>query len=95
VQPHPGHTRAYIHHLLNAREMLGDVLLSAHNTVHFARLMGALRATTDAGAAASSSDPSADGSMEDDQPRKSPQMDLAGYRAWLVRTNGFREDEES
>lgn len=28
------HSRAYVHHLLNAHEMLADVLLEAHNTQH-------------------------------------------------------------
>lgn len=28
------HSRAYVHHLLNAHEMLGEVLLEAHNTSH-------------------------------------------------------------
>merc|ERR1711988_1537235 len=29
------HTRAYIHHLLNAKEMLGEVLLYIHNYYHY------------------------------------------------------------
>lgn len=40
---HGGHSRAYVHHLLNAHEMLGDVLLSAHNTAHHAGFMAAAR----------------------------------------------------
>ena len=38
------HTRAYIHHLLRAHEMLGSQLLCVHNAHHALRLFAALRA---------------------------------------------------
>ena len=50
--PHGGHSRAYVHHLLNAHEMLGDVLLSVHNTAHYAAFLAAARAAVAAGPAA-------------------------------------------
>jgi len=37
------HTRAYIHHLINTREILGDVLLHIHNQHHYAQFFGAIR----------------------------------------------------
>lgn len=37
------HTRAYVHHLLNAHEMTAQVLLEAHNTRHYARFFEAVR----------------------------------------------------
>ena len=40
---HPGHTRSYVHHLLNTHEMLADVLLSIHNTYHYAAFFAAIR----------------------------------------------------
>lgn len=39
----PTHTRAYINHLLNAKEMLGNVLLQAHNTHHVSLFLEAIR----------------------------------------------------
>ncbi len=33
------HTRAYIHHLLNAKEMLAEILLYSHNQFHLLRLI--------------------------------------------------------
>jgi queuine/archaeosine tRNA-ribosyltransferase len=41
---HPGHSRAYIHHLVNCSEIMGRAVLSAHNHVHLARFMEAVRA---------------------------------------------------
>ncbi|GAQ82287.1 Queuine/other tRNA-ribosyltransferase [Klebsormidium nitens] len=37
------HTRAYLHHLLNAHEMLAQVLLEIHNTHHYTRFFRAIR----------------------------------------------------
>ncbi|GLI59310.1 hypothetical protein VaNZ11_001164 [Volvox africanus] len=37
------HSRAYVHHLLNTHEMLGDVLLEAHNTGHINAFLQAIR----------------------------------------------------
>lgn len=37
------HSRAYVHHLLNAHEMLADVLLEAHNTQHMNAFVQAIR----------------------------------------------------
>mmetsp|Transcript_139 Transcript_139/g.166 ORF Transcript_139/g.166 Transcript_139/m.166 type:complete len:517 (-) Transcript_139:194-1744(-) len=37
------HTRAYIHHLLTAKEMLGDILLYCHNQVQILKLFEEIR----------------------------------------------------
>uniref|UniRef100_A0A1B6H1G2 tRNA-guanine(15) transglycosylase-like domain-containing protein n=1 Tax=Cuerna arida TaxID=1464854 RepID=A0A1B6H1G2_9HEMI len=37
------HTRAYIHHLLNTREMLASVLLMIHNLHHYQKFFEAIR----------------------------------------------------
>ena len=37
------HTRAYVHHLLQCREMTASVLLDAHNQFHFLRFFAAAR----------------------------------------------------
>lgn len=42
-------TRAYLHHLLNVREMLGDILLYLHNLQYYYRFFGAIRRAIDAG----------------------------------------------
>jgi queuine tRNA-ribosyltransferase subunit QTRTD1 len=42
------YTRAYIHHLLNVREMLGDILLYLHNLQHYYRFFREIRAAIDA-----------------------------------------------
>ena len=41
------HTRAYIHHLLNAKEMLAEILLYSHNQFHLLRLMTAYSESQD------------------------------------------------
>jgi queuine tRNA-ribosyltransferase subunit QTRTD1 len=41
---HPGHSRAYVHHLLTCQEMLGPVLLAAHNAWHVGAFLAAVRA---------------------------------------------------
>jgi hypothetical protein len=38
-----GHARRYVHHLLRTQEMLGRVLLTVHNTHHYARFLAAVR----------------------------------------------------
>lgn len=38
------HSRAYIHHLLAVEEMLGEVLLEAHNAWHYGHFFAAVRA---------------------------------------------------
>ena len=38
-----GYSRAYLHHLFRAKEMLGPILLTAHNVHHYQRLMAGLR----------------------------------------------------
>lgn len=43
------YTRAYVHHLLNVREMLGDMLLYLHNLQHYYSFFGAVRRAIDAG----------------------------------------------
>ncbi len=43
------HSRAYIHHLFRAEEMLGPVLLTRHNLYYYQELMRALRAAIAAG----------------------------------------------
>jgi queuine tRNA-ribosyltransferase len=42
-------TRAYLHHLFQAREMLGPTLLSLHNIAFYCRLMRETRAAIEAG----------------------------------------------
>ncbi|MGQ0674914.1 MAG: tRNA guanosine(34) transglycosylase Tgt [Rhodospirillales bacterium] len=44
-----GFSRAYLHHLHKAREMLGPMLLSWHNLTHYQDLMAGLRAAISAG----------------------------------------------
>jgi len=43
------HSRGYVHHLLEAHEMLAEVLLDVHNAHHMARFMAALRDSVLAG----------------------------------------------
>lgn len=40
-----GYSRAYLHHMFKANEMLGGILLTLHNLRHFQRLMLDIRAT--------------------------------------------------
>ncbi|RLN98464.1 hypothetical protein BBJ28_00005768 [Nothophytophthora sp. Chile5] len=42
------YTRAYLHHLLNVREMLGDILLYLHNLQHYYLFFRQIRAAVDA-----------------------------------------------
>lgn len=42
-------TRAYLHHMLNVREMLGDILLYLHNLQHYYRFFAAIRRAIDTG----------------------------------------------
>jgi len=44
------HTRAYVHHLLNTRELLASVLLMSHNLHHFWGFFAEIRAATKDGA---------------------------------------------
>jgi len=44
-----GHSRAYLHHLFKANEMLGPMLLTWHNLQHYQDLMAALRQAIEAG----------------------------------------------
>ena len=43
------YSRAYLHHLFKAEEILGQVLLSWHNTAFFQALMSAVRAAISEG----------------------------------------------
>ena len=43
------HSRAYLHHLFRAAEMLGPILLTAHNLAYYGRLMRGLREAIVAG----------------------------------------------
>ncbi|KAL4857432.1 Queuine tRNA-ribosyltransferase accessory subunit 2 [Chlorella vulgaris] len=43
------HTRAYLHHLLQAHEMTAQVLLEVHNTHHYMQFFKAIRASIAAG----------------------------------------------
>ena len=43
------HSRAYLHHLFKAKEMLGPILLTAHNLAHYQDLMRRIRAAIGAG----------------------------------------------
>ena len=47
--PCRGHTRAYLHHLFRAGEMLGPMLLTRHNLYYYQELMAALRGAIEAG----------------------------------------------
>ena len=44
-----GYSRAYLHHLFRAKEMLGPILLTTHNVHHYQRLMARLREAIEAG----------------------------------------------
>src|SRR5579863_2717110 len=44
-----GFSRAYLHHLTKAREILASMLLTAHNLTYYADLMASLRAAISAG----------------------------------------------
>ncbi len=44
-----GYSRAYLHHLFRAKEMLGPILLTTHNVYHYQRLMAGLRAAIEDG----------------------------------------------
>ena len=44
-----GYSRAYLHHLFRAKEMLGPILLTTHNVHHYQRLMAGLREAIEAG----------------------------------------------
>ena len=44
-----GHSRAYLHHLVRADEMLGSMLLTEHNLRYYQDLMAALRAAIERG----------------------------------------------
>jgi queuine tRNA-ribosyltransferase len=46
------HSRAYIHHLFRADEMLGPILLTAHNLYYYQDLMRGLRGAIEGGALA-------------------------------------------
>lgn len=50
------HTRAYIHHLLNTRELLASVLLMCHNLYHFWKFFEQLRGSVKAGTFAAKRD---------------------------------------
>ena len=43
------HSRAYLHHLFRADEMLGPILLTAHNLYYYQALMAGLRGAIEAG----------------------------------------------
>ena len=43
------YSRAYLHHLFRAKEMLGPILLTTHNVHHYQRLMAGLREAIEAG----------------------------------------------
>jgi queuine tRNA-ribosyltransferase len=47
------YSRAYLHHLVKSKEILGQVLISWHNLAYFQRLMARLRAAIHAGSLAS------------------------------------------
>src|SRR5207237_8974444 len=44
-----GYSRAYLHHLTKAKEILGSMLLTQHNLTYYAALMAELRAAIAAG----------------------------------------------
>jgi queuine tRNA-ribosyltransferase len=47
-----GYSRAYLHHLSRAGEILGSMLLTAHNLRYYADLMAAMRAAIETGSLA-------------------------------------------
>ncbi len=47
-----GYSRAYLHHLSRSGEILGSMLLTAHNLRYYADLMAAMRAAIEAGSLA-------------------------------------------
>src|SRR5438105_10234393 len=47
-----GYSRAYLHHLSRAGEILGGMLLTAHNLQYYGDLMAAMRAAIQAGSLA-------------------------------------------
>jgi queuine tRNA-ribosyltransferase len=47
-----GYSRAYLHHLCRSGEILGAMLLTAHNLRYYADLMAAMRTAIEAGRAA-------------------------------------------
>jgi queuine tRNA-ribosyltransferase len=47
-----GYSRAYLHHLCRSGEILGSMLLTAHNLRYYADLMAALRAAIETGSLA-------------------------------------------
>ena len=48
-----GYSRAYLHHLSRAGEILGSMLLTAHNLQYYADLMAGMRAAIETGSLAS------------------------------------------
>ncbi len=44
-----GYSRAYLHHLSRSGEILGSMLLTAHNLRYYADLMAMMRAAIEAG----------------------------------------------
>jgi queuine tRNA-ribosyltransferase len=44
-----GYSRAYLHHLSRAREILGSMLLTAHNLRYYADLMAMMRTAIETG----------------------------------------------
>ncbi len=46
------YSRAYLHHLFKAREILGSMLLTAHNLAYYQKLMGGLRSAIAGGSLA-------------------------------------------
>ena len=44
-----GYSRAYLHHLCRSGEILGGMLLTAHNLRYYADLIGAMRTAIEAG----------------------------------------------
>jgi queuine tRNA-ribosyltransferase len=44
-----GYSRAYLHHLSRAGEILGSMLLTAHNLQYYGDLMAGMRAAIEAG----------------------------------------------
>jgi len=46
---HPGHMKCYVNHLLETGELLGHVLLTAHNVYHFNSFFAEVRASIEGG----------------------------------------------
>lgn len=62
------HSRAYLHHLIKAEEMLGPMLLTWHNLHYFQELMAGIRAAIETGRLIDFAEGAVEGWLRDDLP---------------------------